>query len=197
MRIQLTNTEIEIAALRVEMQQQEEEVAKLENLVDTVPRVEAELTRLDRDYDVVRAKYQQLLEQLETANIGEDVEASIDEVQFRIIEPPFAGRNPAGPQRQLFLLVVLVGAIGLGVAVMFLLNVLNPVYFSARAVTETTGIPVLGAVSYFMTDEEVAREQKSHWHFGVALGLLIVMFAATSIFADTLSPVLRSIMGRL
>ena len=126
--------------MRAEVRQQQQGVDELNTLVDTVPQVEAELGRLDRDYDVVKAKYEQLVVQLETANIGEDVDASIDDVQFRIIDPPFAGRNPAGPQRQLFLIAVLLGSLGLGAVLMFALNQLNPVYFSARGVKSGVGI---------------------------------------------------------
>ena len=56
MRIQLSNTEVEIASLRAEESQQQQAVDKLRTLVDTVPQVEAELGRLNRDYGVVNAK---------------------------------------------------------------------------------------------------------------------------------------------
>jgi len=195
MRIQLTNAEVEIASLRAELNQQQQNIEELRTLVDTVPQVEAELGRLDRDYDVVKTKYEQLLVQLETANIGEDVEASIDEVQFRIIDPPFAGRNPAGPQRQLFLIVVLLGSLGVGAALLFVLNLLNPVFFSSRAVKSGVGIPVLGSVSLILSSEEVSEKRKSHLHFAVAVGMLVVLFGFLSMFADQLSPVLRRITG--
>jgi hypothetical protein len=195
MRIQLTNTEVEIASLRAKVRQQKTGVDELKNLVDTVPQVEAELGRLDRDYDVVKTKYEQLVVQLETANIGEDVDASIDDVQFRVIDPPFAGRTPAGPQRQLFLIVVLVGALGIGAAVMFLFNQLHPVYFSSRAITASTGIPVLGSVNLFVSADEAKAKKRSHVRFAAAIGMLIVVFGFLSVFAGKLSPLLRNLTG--
>lgn len=195
MRIQLTNTEVEIASLRVELRQHRQQVNELTTLVDTVPQVEAELGRLNRDYGVVQAKYQQLVAQLETANIGEDVEASIDDVQFRIIDPPFAGLQPAGPKRQLFLVVVLLGALGLGGALTFLLNQINPVFFSARAVAQVTGLPVLGAVSLMMSPEALQDKRRGRGYFALSIGALVTSFMLVSLFAEQLSPALRDITG--
>lgn len=195
MRIQLTNTEVEIASLRTELRQQQQQVDEFRRLVDTVPQVEAELGRLNRDYDVVQAKYQQLVATLETANIGEDAEASMDGVQFRIIDPPFARSTPAGPKRHLFLVVVLVGAVGLGGALTFLLNQLYPVFFTTHAVSTVTGLPVLGSVSLLLSHEELQDKRKSHLRFTVAVGLLFVSFTLVFMFAEQLSPALRYVTG--
>lgn len=195
MRIQLTNTEVEIASLQSELGQQQKAVADLKLLVDTVPQVEAELGRLNRDYRVVRQKHEQLLAQLEKANLGEDVEQSIDNVRFRIIEPPFADRKPTGPKRQLLIVAILFGAVALGGAVAFLLNLLNPVFFSGREVTSVTGLPVLGSVSFFISPDEAKGKRKEYRRFSMAIILLVLSFTIVSGFAEKLSPFVRSIAG--
>ena len=138
MRIQLSTMEVEIASLRAELSQQQKRVVELKTLVDTVPQVEVELGRLNRDYDVVQTKYAQLLAQLERARIGEDVEEHIDEVKFRIIDPPFAGLKPIGPRRHLLLAAVLIVALGLGGALMFFAQPATPgfLFQSRRHVDE-------------------------------------------------------------
>jgi polysaccharide chain length determinant protein (PEP-CTERM system associated) len=195
MRIQLTNTEVEIASLRAELGQQQSEAQSLKTLVDTVPQVEAELGRLNRDYGVVQAKYEQLLAQLETANIGEDVEQSIDEVQFRIIDPPFAGLIPTGPKRQLLLSGVLVLSLGVGLALTFLLNQIHPVFFTGRGLTAVTGLPVLGSVSLFLNKEEWLEKRRGRRHFVVALVALFAVFAIMMATVDAVSPVIRDLSG--
>jgi polysaccharide chain length determinant protein (PEP-CTERM system associated) len=191
MRIQLTNTEVEIASLRAEVGQQTAEIAELRRLVDTVPQVEAELNRLNRDYDVVKGKHDQLLQQLESANIGENVDASIDEVQFRIIDPPFSALQPAGPKRQLFMAGVLIVALGAGGALTLLLNLLHPVFFYSRTVTTATGLPVLGSVNLTLSPAEERVKRASRYRFAVALGLLFVSFMLVSVFAEQWSPAVR------
>jgi polysaccharide chain length determinant protein (PEP-CTERM system associated) len=195
MRIQLTNTEVEIASLRADVNQQQRDVAELRTLVDTVPQVEAELGRLNRDYGVVKGKYEQLLEQLETANIGEDVEQSIDDVQFRIIDPPFSALEPSGPQRQLLLAGVLIVALGVGGALTFLLNQVHPVFFTSREISSGIGIPVLGTVGLFLSPSELSNRRSSHLRFFTAIGFLVVSFALVSLFSEQLSPLVRGLAG--
>lgn len=195
MRIQLTNAEVEVASLRAEVRLQQRQVDEFRTLVDTVPQVEAELGRLNRDYDVVQAKYDQLLAQLEKANIGENIGESIDDVEFRIIEPTFAERNPVGPKRQLLIIGALFGALGLGGAVAFLLNQLHPAFFSSREVTTVTGLPILGGVSFLMSPQEMKQKKRGRLQFVAAVGMLMVSATFVWMFADRLSPQLRSLLN--
>jgi polysaccharide chain length determinant protein (PEP-CTERM system associated) len=195
MRIQLSNVEVEIAALRAERDQQQAEVEQLRRLVDTVPQVEAELNRLNRDYDVVRVKHQELLQRLETANIGEDVSRSIDDVQFRIIDPPFADATPTGPERPLFLTMVLFFAIGAGGGLAFVVNQLKPTFIGNRSVTEVLGIPVLASVSLLQTDAERRSEKLNRYALQAVAALLVVSFVIVSLFAQTGSGLLRQLMA--
>lgn len=193
MRIQLSNVDVEIAALRVERRQHQEDVSRLRKSVDTIPQVEAELNRLDRDYDVVKAKHQQLLQQLETANIGEDVSRSIDEVQFRIIDPPFSDTTPDGPNRPLFLSAVLVLAIGAAFALAFLMNQLSPTFIGNRSVTDVLGIPVLASVSLLQTPEQRSVERRNRHALQMAAALLLVSFTVVTLFAAKGSTIVRQI----
>ena len=196
MRIQLTNIEVDIASLRERARQKRAEVGRLQNLVESVPQVEAELNRLNRDYDVVKAKHQQLLQQYESASIGEEVEASIDGMQIRIIDPPFAGLKPAGPKRHLFIAMVLIMGLGAGALLTFLLNQLHPVFFSGRAVTSVTGIPVLGSVSLVLDEARLRAKRASRFRFAAVIGLLLITFTLVSIFAGQLSPAFQN-LGKL
>jgi len=194
MRIQLSNIDVEIAELRAEERQQQAEVANLRRLVDTIPQVEAELNRLNRDYDIVKTKYEQLVQQLETANIGDSMAQSIDEVQFRIIEPPYADAKPAAPNRPLLLSAVLVFALGAGGALAFLLNQLNPVFIGKRSVTEITGLPVLTSVSLLQTEAQMAATRRNtQLLMGSALALVTVHVLVT-LFAAQGSELLRALL---
>lgn len=197
MRIQLSNVDVEIAALSAQLKQEQEELDRLRRLVDTVPQVEAEFNRLNRDYNVVKAKHQQLLQQLETANIGEDVSRSIDEVQFRIIDPPFADDKPAGPNRPFLLSLVLIFAVGTGLALAFVTNQLKPTFIGNRSVTEVLGIPVLASVSLLQTDEERRVERRKQFALQTAAGLLFVSFAFVVVFSETASGLLRQLSASI
>lgn len=192
-RIQLSNLDVEIAELRERASEQQGDVNELTRLVDTIPQVEAELSRLNRDYGVVQAKYEQLVQQLETAMIGEEADQSLDDVQFRIIDPPFSGIEPTGPNRPLFLTVVLVFALGVGAAVALAFNLLNPVVFDVRGATSTFDLPVLGAVSLFETPGERRHRIIARWRFIGSVGLLFVVYLGAVRLSDDAPQLLRMV----
>ena len=194
-RIQLSNLDVEITELRARAAEQQSTVNELTRLVDTIPQVEAELARLNRDYGVVRAKYEQLVQQLETANLGEQASESIDDVQFRIIEPPFAGLEPTGPNRPLFLTMVLLLGLGAAVVVAFGFNLLNPVLFDVRTVTSTFNLPVLGAVSLYETGAERRKRMWARWRFVSSCALLFIAFAGALELADQAPRIARLMSG--
>ncbi len=50
-----------IASLTVRVQEYEKRVASLREMIDTIPEVETELKRLNRDYSVTKQNYEALL----------------------------------------------------------------------------------------------------------------------------------------
>ena len=195
MRVQLANIEVDIASLSSQVQEQRRQVTTLKSYADSVPQVEAELGRLNRDYGVIQSKYQQLLEQLETANIGEEVDLSIDEVQFRVIEPPFAPLEATGPNRPMLISGGLAFGLVLGLGLAFLLDQLHPAFFSGRDVNRITGLPVLGVVGDCHTVTESARRSKGLLRFAMAAAALVVVFASLVVFADPISLAVRGLVG--
>ena len=194
MRIQLSNVEVEIASLRAERNQQQADVSNLRTLVDTIPQVEAELSRLNRDYDVIRVKHQQLLQQLETASIGEDVSQSIDEIQFRVIDPPFSDFRPVGPNRPVLLGGITIVGLGIAVAISFLLNQLNLTFVGHRSVSENLGIPVLASVSLLQSETEIHSEKRERMALQATAILFLLSLTAVVYFSDIGSQALRNII---
>ncbi|MEO1594042.1 MAG: XrtA system polysaccharide chain length determinant [Pseudomonadota bacterium] len=184
MKIQLGATEVEIVELEALVAQYRQRVSRLSEQVNTIPQVEAELSRLNRDYDVVKRNYEQFLQQLEAANIGNDIDETIDDVQFRIIDPPFSAQTPVGPPRVIFLSVVLVAALGIGTVVAFAFNLLSPVFFTAASLTSLTGIPVLGAIQ--LVQDKRTRRAKRFERVAIAGALLVLLgvFVGAIMFAD-------------
>jgi hypothetical protein len=89
---QLSQVDVELASLRGAASQHRREIAELRRFVDSAPEVEQEFARLNRDYTVQRAQYQQLVERLERARVSDDA-AQNGIVRFDVIEPPRAGSD--------------------------------------------------------------------------------------------------------
>ncbi len=69
-QLQFNQNEVDIAALRAELADRQRKIVDLRRLLNTAPEIEAELARLNRDYDVTRAQYQGLVERLERTRIS-------------------------------------------------------------------------------------------------------------------------------
>jgi polysaccharide chain length determinant protein (PEP-CTERM system associated) len=145
-QLELNKVDVEIASLHRQLADHEGRVAELRRALDTMPKVEAEYAQLNRDYDVNKTQYTALLTQLEKAKLGQEADTN-GSVRFEIVEPPNAEYHPVSPHRVILVLVVFVAAIGVGVALACLIQMLRPVFWSVKGLTEHTGVIVLGAVS--------------------------------------------------
>jgi polysaccharide chain length determinant protein (PEP-CTERM system associated) len=173
-QLQLNQADVEIAALRAQIADHETKRASLQGLVNTAPEVEAELKRLNRDYDVTRAQYNALVERLEKARLGEEANQS-GTVRFQLIDPPTAAFTPVAPKRPLLVAVVLLAGLGLGIAVAYLLHQLKPIFTNARQLNEVTGLPVLGTVSMTWLDKYRVFERREQFVYAALAFVLIVL----------------------
>lgn len=172
-KIELSKAEVELASLKTQMTDQQGKVNELRKRVDTIPEVEAELTRLNRDYDITKGQYESLVSRRETARLSEQAEQKSDDIKFRVIDPPLLPRKPSAPDRLILLTMVLLGALGAGAGLAFLLNELRPVFLNARVLREVTGLPVLGSVSMKLMPKERLRLRAQFALFVlISLGLI-------------------------
>jgi polysaccharide chain length determinant protein (PEP-CTERM system associated) len=182
MRMTLSNAEVEVSSLRVRVQRYQEQVNELQRLVDTIPNIEAELKRLDRDYAVNRENYEQLLRRRESANISQSVEDRGDQVQFRVIEPARVPTSPSAPNRPLMFAAVLFLGLGAGAGLAFVVAQLRPVFDDRKVLNAITGFPVLGTVSLLRDARTRIRQRMEQVSFAsvtagllAAFGLMVVM----------------------
>lgn len=176
-QLALNRADVEIAALRTRISDGERRVAELRRLVDTAPEVEAEFARLNRDYDVTRERYTDLVDRAERAKLGDEAEET-DAVRFEVIDPPAVSPDPVAPRRPLMLAAVFIMSIGAGCGLAFLLHQLRPVFNSARALTDLTGLPVLGVVSTAWLERCQAEQRRQYIFYLGGAALLLLTFVA-------------------
>jgi polysaccharide chain length determinant protein (PEP-CTERM system associated) len=192
-QLQINQVEVEIAALRSQLTDRRSNEAALRRVIDTVPEVEAEYSRLTRDYDVTRTQYNALLERLEKARLSGDAEQT-GTVKFNIVDPPSASFNPIFPNRPLLLIVVLLLGLGLGGGVAYLMHMLRPVFADSRSLADATGLPVLGSVMRGWLDRERAELRAGLKRYIAASALLLVMFGIAFFVQQPASRMLRHVI---
>ncbi len=147
MKIALSDSEARAASLRARVGELEGRLGLLRQNAELLPKLEAEQAQLNRDYNVHKANYEQLVQRRESAVISAEMNTQSGIADFRVIDPPSLPTQPSAPNR--LLLMPLAGLAGLGAAFVltFLLAQLRPAFQDARMLRETTGLPVLGAIS--------------------------------------------------
>jgi polysaccharide chain length determinant protein (PEP-CTERM system associated) len=175
-QLQLHQTNVEIAALNGELGDYRANVASLRHALNTAPEVEAEYTRLTRDYEVTQMQYNALLQRFEQARVSEDAQQT-GIVEFQIVDPPTAPFQPVFPTRPHLLIAVLFLALLAGIGIVWLMRMLNPVFDNGRALEAAIGLPVIGVVSLTWLEAYRAGLKKEYLRFAAATALL---FAATA-----------------
>jgi polysaccharide chain length determinant protein (PEP-CTERM system associated) len=174
LKISLGEAEATVAGLKVRVDQFRNEVARLKGAVDTIPEVEAEFKRLNRDYEINKKNYEELVERRESAKLSEQADQTSDNVKFRIIDPPFVPSNPVGPNRPMLISVVLLGALLAGLAFAVFLSQIKPTFDTVRNVTRELGLPVFGSVSRVWTGNTKMKRRAEVLAFGAG-GLVLLM----------------------
>ena len=180
-QLALNQTDVEIAALRGQISGHNQKARDLRALVDTVPQVEAEYAKLNRDYEVTREGYRELVSRLQKARLSEKADET-GVVKFEIVDPPSAAFQPVAPNRVALLAMVLAMGLGLGGGLAYLLHQLRPVFNSTRSLADITGLPVIGAISMTWLDRKHIESRMRRLAFGGVAAALVVIFACVVMF---------------
>lgn len=174
-RVALAEAEAKVASLRGQLGAQQSQLEQARAMAGRMPEVEAELAQLNRDYDVVRKNYEQLVSRRESASLGEKIDLTTKVADFRVVEPPRVSPTPAKPSRMMVAVLGMLGAIGAGLGAAFALTQVFPTVQDTRGLREVTGRPVLGSVSLVISPERADVVQRDHRLFwgGVAAFMLV------------------------
>jgi polysaccharide chain length determinant protein (PEP-CTERM system associated) len=195
LRLALSQADADLAALRGQIQAQQTSINELRGRVNAIPEVEAELARLNRDYEVNKRNYDTLVQRLESARISESAEQSADNVKFRVIEPPTKPFKPSGPERMALNAVVLLAALGLGGGLAVLLAQLHPTFTTRDLLHRVTGVPVIGAITAAVQTTLVPWYRREGVLVGAAVSLLLVVFLLNLVLTEPLRAALRTVAG--
>jgi polysaccharide chain length determinant protein (PEP-CTERM system associated) len=173
LKVALSEAEASVAAIKARVKEYESRLVSLKSLATMVPQVEAELSQLNRDYEVNKANYEKLLARRESAQISGEMESSSGGLDFRVIDPPRAPSAPSGPNRPLLDTLVLLGGVVAALALAFAMSQIRPTFSDRQGLRELTGLPLLGSVSMIWTTEQKRHSRQRTLAYAVScFGLL-------------------------
>jgi len=171
----------QVSALQVRVKEFEDEIGRLKGLIETIPEVEADLAKLNRDYEVNKDKYNSLLSRRESANISTDAESDSNQVTFKIIEAPKVPTLPLGPNRPLLFAAVYIISLAVGIVLAWLLSQIKPTVLTERDLRDKFGVPTLGSVSVVMSTAQKSYERRKLFGFVLILALHFTISAIITI----------------
>ena len=175
LKVALGEAEASVASIRARVNEFQNRLTDLKSQANMVPQVEAELSQLNRDYEVNKANYEKLLARRESATMSNEMDAGSGGMDFRVIDPPRVPPIPSSPNRPLLYTLVLLAGLLLGLALAFAMSQIRPMFGDREALREFTGLPLLGSVSMIWTAEQKRKSrQRTLVYAMTCLGLLCV-----------------------
>ena len=146
MKIKLIESDTNIISLQRQHDDAVRYVDRLEKVQQEQPGLIAEYQNMDRDYNVLRRNYEELLSRLQSANIAQAADTQADKVKLQIIDPPEIPRLPIAPNRMLLVTGVLLGGLTTGGGLTVLFGQLDRSFATVDEL-RSLGLPVLGGIS--------------------------------------------------
>lgn len=175
--VEISQLESQIASLRVRENNYESKIQTLKDKIDFVPQLEAERQSLNRDYGIIKKKYESLVARKDSAELGEKASLSREDVQFEVLRPAYLPGRPSGPKRVGMYVLVLIAGFGSGLGIAFLLSQLSPVVLRAQQLATVSDYPVFGTVTNLNWKNTERSERNRLIVFIISSGIILSLFA--------------------
>lgn len=193
---------LKLRALELQQKETETSIVPLEESVKAIPSVKKELTELRRNYDVLRALYNERLAQKSKEELRREMSMYAMATPFTIIEPPRIPKKPIKATRIKVLIISLFLGLAIGTGLVFATEQLDQGFKSVEETKEFLQIPLLGIVPTIHLAEDVLRERRKKWRIVVIAGaasgavgvlLTIIILVAPEVIQKGLDTIQRII----
>ncbi len=181
LKVAQNDAESQVVGIRARLGEYSARYNQLRLSAETLPKIDMELTQLNRDYEIQRHQYENLVSRRESASLtGKLEEAGVAE--FRIIDPPRVTPNPVAPNRLLLLAAVVVVSLFAGLAAAWVVSQVRPTFHDGRVLRDVAQRPLIGIISTLPTHALRAMRRRAAWIFAGGVGGLIASYGAVFAF---------------
>jgi uncharacterized protein involved in exopolysaccharide biosynthesis len=170
----------QISAMRRKRAELQATLGGLERHLANTPLVERDYDAMLRDLDSAHAEYRQVRQKQMEAETAQHLETERKGERFTLIEPPFTPQEPASPNRQLIIVLGLIGALGAGAATVAALEGLDRSIRGRHDLQRLLATPPLAVIPLMLTYVDYAARRRRRISFAwgavgaaVAAALLI------------------------
>ena len=146
LQVMLVQAQSDVASLTRQVVDARSERDRLEQIARGAPSVQAESVNLNRDYDVLRRNYEELLTRRESMRLSAAADTKADKVKLQVIDPPQVPQVPVSPRRGALFSLVFLAGLGGGCGAAFLLVRFDRSFHTVADLREM-GLPIAGSIS--------------------------------------------------
>jgi len=150
-RDELRGAEDQVAGLLHREESLRADLEALAVAIGDAPGVEADLSRIIRDYEQTQKSYEELIQRRDRLSLTANLGAGGQGVEYQVFERPDIALTPVSPPRLLLILGVLIVAIGAGAGLGVAQVYLDRTYTQADDL-KAFGLPVLGSIGVVGSD---------------------------------------------
>ena len=174
----MADAEANVASLRARVAELENRYNQISSTARLKPEIEEELAQLNRDYQVQKTNFDQLLTRRESAKMTGELDESAGVADFRVIDPPRVSPKPVAPDRLKLLGAVFALSLAAGGAVSFMLSQVLPTFTTSRALQIIGQRLVLGSVTFRPTPAQRLRQRRKNYMFFAGMTGFFGLFGA-------------------
>ncbi|MEO6301305.1 MAG: lipopolysaccharide biosynthesis protein [Paracoccaceae bacterium] len=170
--VQVADIDGQLAYMAEQKTQITAQMQTLQTTIEATPGNAIALDTLQRDYDNLRAQYDQAVANKARAATGDTIETMAKGQRITVIEQAVAPRDPSRPHRTLIAVGGVVGGLTLGLALVALIEFLHLGIRRPADLTAKLGITTFATLPYLTTDREI------RWRRLRQLVLVLLVLAA-------------------
>jgi uncharacterized protein involved in exopolysaccharide biosynthesis len=175
LKVTLAEAEGNVAELRTRLAGLENRYNRARSSAKLKPELEEQLAQLNREYQVQKANFEQLVARRESAKLTGQLDESAA-VDFRVVDPPRVSPGPVAPDRLKLILVVLVLSCAAGIGTSYAASQMFPTLSSVRDLYAVAQRPVLGAIALQVTPGAQRERRRARFLFAGAVTGLGALF---------------------
>jgi uncharacterized protein involved in exopolysaccharide biosynthesis len=137
---------LEAERLRGEEKKLKEEIIIYQRRIEDTPKLEQELTLLNRDYDLLRTTYQSLKDKKIQSQMAENFEKKHLGGQFKILDPAVYPEKPVRPDRNRILMIGALFGLVAGLGLAWFRESLDESFHSEEELEADLGLPLLATL---------------------------------------------------
>ena len=157
-------------------------MANLQARIDAAPTRESEMTDISRDYAQLNAQYLDMLAKRENSKLAANLERRQIGEQFKLLDAARIPERPFKPDRRQINLMGMAVGLGLGLALVGLLEYRDSSFKTDDEIIRVLSLPVLAVVPLMLSDAERRRNFRWKLLLNTGFGSVVAVCLAVLVY---------------